>query len=193
MDAVEKHPTSRELYESCLSGAQDRPFIPRLRSDPPSFNPLPHSLLEFRKQEGKEERERRLHELWKRLPNSSYHGSEVAPSRTLPAREPLTAQRAEEMRKVYEDELLGKFGCHITNERPSHIRWPEFRRYAETKEAGECFILCSGYFLRRRLELWSIFHDELDLDGNGHLDKQELALALSKAGEIVMFLYSLPL
>lgn len=50
-----------------------------------------------------------------------------------------------------------------------------------------------GIFLRRRLELWSIFHDELDLDGNGHLDKQELALALSKAGEIVMFLYSLPL
>jgi hypothetical protein len=32
-------------------------------------------------------------------------------------------------------------------------------------------------------ELWSIFHDELDLDGNGHLDALELSLALSKAGE----------
>ena len=35
-----------------------------------------------------------------------------------------------------------------------------------------------------RLELWSIFHDELDLDGNGHLDAQELAVALSKAGRL---------
>lgn len=165
-DVPEKHPTSRELYESCLSGAQDRPFIPRLRSDPPSFYPLPHSLLEFRKQEGEEERERRLYELWKRLPNSSYHGSEVTAPRMFPSGEPFMAQRAEDMRKVYEDELLGKCGGHTTDERPSHIRWPEFRRYAETKEA----------------ELWSIFHDELDLDGNGHLDKQELALALSKAG-----------
>jgi hypothetical protein len=32
------------------------------------------------------------------------------------------------------------------------------------------------------LELWTIFHDELDLDGNGHLDSEELSLALSKAG-----------
>ncbi|KAG1872678.1 mitochondrial carrier [Suillus tomentosus] len=165
-DAPEKHPTSRELYESCLAGAHDRPFIPRLRSDPPPFHLVPHNLLEFRKQEGKEERERHLHELWTHLPNSSYHGSGVAASRTFPAGDPLAAQRVEEMEKVYDDELLGKCGGHITNERPSHIRWPEFRRYAETKEA----------------ELWSIFHDELDLDGNGHLDAQELALALSKAG-----------
>jgi hypothetical protein len=32
-------------------------------------------------------------------------------------------------------------------------------------------------------ELWSIFHDELDLDGNGHLDAEELAIALSEAGK----------
>ena len=31
-------------------------------------------------------------------------------------------------------------------------------------------------------ELWHIFHDELDLDGNGHLDAEELSVALSKAG-----------
>lgn len=31
-------------------------------------------------------------------------------------------------------------------------------------------------------ELWHIFHDELDLDGNGHLDADELELALQKAG-----------
>lgn len=153
-DAPEKHPTSRELYESCLTGAHDRPFIPRLRSDPPPFHLIPHNLLEFRKQEGKEERERHLHELWKHLPNSSYHGSGVAASRTFPAGDPLAAQRAEEMKKVYDDELLGKCGGHITNERPSHIRWPEFRRYAETKEAGEYFVLRrAGRILQRRFRI----------------------------------------
>ena len=32
-------------------------------------------------------------------------------------------------------------------------------------------------------ELWHIFHDELDLDGNGHLDAEELSTALGKAGK----------
>lgn len=31
-------------------------------------------------------------------------------------------------------------------------------------------------------ELWHIFHSELDLDGNGRLDAEELGLALKKAG-----------
>lgn len=31
-------------------------------------------------------------------------------------------------------------------------------------------------------ELWSVFHNKLDLDGNGHLDAVELADALTKAG-----------
>ena len=38
-------------------------------------------------------------------------------------------------------------------------------------------------------ELWSIFHDELDLDGNGHLDADELSTALSKAGGFPLHLY----
>jgi hypothetical protein len=33
-------------------------------------------------------------------------------------------------------------------------------------------------------ELWAIFR-ELDLDGNGHLDAQELAMALNKVGEYI--------
>ena len=32
-------------------------------------------------------------------------------------------------------------------------------------------------------ELWNIFHNELDLDSNGHLDAEELTVALRKAGE----------
>lgn len=45
-------------------------------------------------------------------------------------------------------------------------------QYAEAKEA----------------ELWSIFHDELDLDGNGRLDAYELRTALAKAGTSMLTL-----
>jgi solute carrier family 25 phosphate transporter 23/24/25/41 len=38
------------------------------------------------------------------------------------------------------------------------------------------------------LELWAIFHNELDLDGNGHLDSLELATALQKAGKLIQVL-----
>ena len=34
----------------------------------------------------------------------------------------------------------------------------------------------------RGIELWHIFHNELDLDGNGHLEADELELALQRAG-----------
>lgn len=37
--------------------------------------------------------------------------------------------------------------------------------------------------LTNPVELWRVFHDELDLDGNGHLDAEELSIALGKAGE----------
>ncbi|KAF9247285.1 mitochondrial carrier [Melanogaster broomeanus] len=160
------HPTGREIYEASFSGAQDRPFIPRLRSDPPPYHPTPHSLDDFREQEGKETRERRLYDIWKHLPNSSFHGSDTAATRGILHGETLIPEKAEHMRRIYEDELLGRCGRHIPNERPTHIQWPDFRKYAEAKEA----------------ELWSVFHDELDLDGNGHLDSGELQVALKKAG-----------
>ena len=41
-----------------------------------------------------------------------------------------------------------------------------------------------------RPELWHIFHDELDLDGNGHLDPKELHSALSKAGMGISIFYA---
>ncbi|KAH7887680.1 mitochondrial carrier [Phlebopus sp. FC_14] len=160
------HPTGRHIYEASLSGAQDRPFIPRLRSDPPTYNPIPHSLQEFREQEGEENREHRLRELWKRLPSSNYHASKTAATRVVRPGEAMTAEMAADMSRTYEDELLGRCSGHVSSGQPTQIRWPEFRKYAEAKEA----------------ELWTIFHDELDLDGNGQWDSEELQIALSKAG-----------
>ena len=67
-DSILQCPTRREVFEASLAGAQTRPFIPRLRSDPPPYQPLPHSLVEFRVQEGRENREHRLKQLWYSLP-----------------------------------------------------------------------------------------------------------------------------
>ncbi|KAJ8468413.1 hypothetical protein ONZ45_g17252 [Pleurotus djamor] len=71
----------------------------------------------------------------------------------------ITPERATELEAFYESELIGVCGG-------GELRWKVFKEYALAKEA----------------ELWSIFHDELDLDGNGHLDSQELDVALRKAG-----------
>jgi solute carrier family 25 phosphate transporter 23/24/25/41 len=38
-------------------------------------------------------------------------------------------------------------------------------------------------------ELWHIFHDELDLDGNGMLDEKELTGSLSKCGTQILSFY----
>ncbi|CAL1700787.1 unnamed protein product [Somion occarium] len=77
-----------------------------------------------------------------------------------------TTKSAKELEEMYEDELLGHCGGHTSGFKRRAIAWEDFHKYAEAKEA----------------ELWHIFHDELDLDGNGHLGAEELAVALDKAG-----------
>jgi hypothetical protein len=49
-----------------------------------------------------------------------------------------------------------------------------------------CYFVSIAYICTVGLvsELWDLFH-ELDLDGNGHLDAQELATALNKVGEYI--------
>lgn len=181
-------PTGRDIYNGSLSGEIPRPFIPPLRSDPPPQRPL-HTLQEFRDAEGRENRKRRLQDLWKRLPNPDHRdrGAHVQHERII-TEDGLTPEKAEELRAMYDDELMGHCGAHPSGSRPSPIGWRAFKEYAEAKEVGTfCTLVSAGqlhcpYFSTHQ-ELWSIFHDELDLDGNGHLDAQELTSALTKAGE----------
>lgn len=51
----------------------------------------------------------------------------------------------------------------VANKEPLNLN---IHQYVESKES----------------ELWTIFHDELDLDRNGRLDAYELRTALAKAG-----------
>ncbi|KAF7798945.1 hypothetical protein EIP86_010173 [Pleurotus ostreatoroseus] len=171
------HPSGREVFDASLSGAQTRPFLPHLRSDPPAYQPVPHNLLEFRAQEGRENREHRLRTLWLGLPkrqrslHDEYEDEQVA-REVLPPEVAgehhgkLTKESAKRLEEMYQDELLKRFRTHTAGFLHRNIGWKEFEKYADAKEA----------------ELWHIFHDELDLDGNGHIDVHELTAALSKAG-----------
>ncbi|KAF8316024.1 mitochondrial carrier domain-containing protein [Cantharellus anzutake] len=81
----------------------------------------------------------------------------------------MTSERAKALKHAYLVELTGKC-THPSHYRgqnaSSRLDWVAFKRYADAKER----------------ELWAIFHDELDLDGNGHLDAAEWAAALQKTG-----------
>ncbi|KAJ7129594.1 mitochondrial carrier domain-containing protein [Mycena epipterygia] len=157
--------TGREIFEASDSGAQNRPFIPKLRSDPPPRRP-PRTLSEFREYEGRDNRKRRLKALWQQLP-VLHHGSTNRPPDAAVDDAGLTPEAAQRLIAMYEKELLRKCGGHSSSTSPmGGIAWKDFREYAEAKET----------------ELWQIFHDELDLDGNGRLDAQELSLALTKVG-----------
>ncbi len=126
----------RLVYDGSISGAQDRPYIPHLRSDSPSHHSLPRSLAEFRAQEGREYRKARLRALWKQLLTAidsdavEDTGSD-APTYSVGSSTALTPESARQMRKTYERELMGR--CKSSG----HIGWKEFKKYAEDKEAGQ--------------------------------------------------------
>lgn len=132
-----RRPSARQVYEETLSGTRPPPLIPRLRSDPPNFTPIPHSLREFRAQEGEESRRKRLRALWSRLPRQDEHhlADDEAVARAHPVKRDgdLTAESARELDEMYEDELLGRCTRGPFSRR---VSWPEFEKYAEAKETG---------------------------------------------------------
>lgn len=139
--ASEPHsPTGHEVYDDTFSGAQERPWIPPLRSDPAPNRVVPHNLLEFRELEGRERRRTHLRELWKRLPKSplllpDHEEHSRLDASKAKASDPLTPARAKELEKDYESELMGRCHGHMGLLR-GHIGWKEFKRYAEAKEVG---------------------------------------------------------
>lgn len=126
----------RLIYDGSISGAQDRPYIPHLRSDEPSYHPLPRSLAEFRAQEGREYRKARLRALWKRLlvvleSDAVEDADSNMATYPVGSSTALTPETARQMRRTYERELMGR--CKSSG----HIGWKEFKKYAEEKEAGQ--------------------------------------------------------
>jgi solute carrier family 25 phosphate transporter 23/24/25/41 len=142
-----KETPKRAVYDGSISGAQNRPYIPHLRSDLHSYHPLPRSLAEFRKQEGREYRKARLRALWRQLlaaldtdtEDADPHG---ATARSVGSSTALTPETARQMRKMYERELMGR--CKSAG----HIAWKEFKKYAEDKEAGQSLTRSPSIALR---------------------------------------------
>ncbi|KAG6811318.1 hypothetical protein H0H92_008030 [Tricholoma furcatifolium] len=168
-DTDSNTPNRREPFKAFRTTTTEPSAIPLLRSDPPQTElQRPHTLQAFRDSEGREIRKRRLLELWKRLPQrktrSIEHGGENGSKLGAQEVTPAQAEKLRAMYAAYDDELYGHCGVRSSSTQSGEIPWKQFKEYAEAKE------------------LWSIFHDELDLDGNGQLDAQELNLALVKAG-----------
>ena len=198
-------PSRREVFDATVAGVQDHVLLPHLRSDPSAsktYRRVAHTLEEFRRQEG-EEREARLKDIWQRL-TETRNGKGKAQTTSVGPVGPATSvgigmkntiftrEKAERLQDIYDNELEDKCGkgrspTRTRGPRPL-IPWKDFCRYAEVKEAGELSVTSSfrWFWLSDRnliLELWHVFHDELDLDGNGHLDADELGSALKKAGQ----------
>lgn len=123
----------RDIYDASFSGAQDRPLIPRLRSDPICHG-FPHTLQEFRDSEGRENRRHRLQMLWKHLSIPPPQSASASASDTVDT-DRLTRENAESLKMMYDSELLGHCG-HSTSTL-SRIGWKEFKEYAKAKEVGE--------------------------------------------------------
>ena len=154
-DTDDRRPTRQEVFEGSFSGAQARPFLPRLRSDPPAYQPVPHSLKEFRVQEGKDNRQRRLKQVYLALPkrirfnHDEDDDEEVAKEYPAESDHSLTPESAQRLQEMYQDELLSRFRRHTGGFLHRNIGWPEFEKYAEAKEAGACIPRGSHMHLMR--------------------------------------------
>jgi solute carrier family 25 phosphate transporter 23/24/25/41 len=167
-----------DTFDAVYAGAQERPPLPHLRSDPPPPRAEPPSLADFRALEGRTQRRAQLRELWHQLPTLIRDAQRAEPGSARG--EPLDSADARRLRQAYVRELLGT--CTPAGA-ADNIGWGEFKDYALRKEEGASRV--TDMCVARRsgvAELWHIFHDELDLDGNGRLDASELTLALRKAG-----------
>lgn len=146
----------RAVYEGSISGAQDRPHIPHLRSDTRLHHPLPRSLAEFRSQEGREYRKARLRALWKQLltaleSDAEDAASDVATTWPVGVGTAITPESARQMRKMYDRELMGR--CKSSG----HVEWKEFKKYAEDKEAGQSHFLShiKNIYAQAQTGVWS--------------------------------------
>ncbi|OCF44486.1 solute carrier family 25 (mitochondrial phosphate transporter), member 23/24/25/41 [Kwoniella heveanensis CBS 569] len=168
------------------------PASPLSLREPPGPDIIPPSrpsLAEFRISEGANVRSAKLKALWNSLPHlPDVPDDENTPTPTkkmkLPGQDTLTAlspERAERLRKLYEEELVKK--CNekrpearlwggaddlepeMKNVKGKGVAWQDFRRFLWDKER----------------ELWDIFQD-LDKNGDGRLDASEMRAGLARSG-----------
>ncbi|EJU05998.1 mitochondrial carrier [Dacryopinax primogenitus] len=160
--------SKRDVFDATYAGSITRPLLPPLRSDSRTKRNPPRSLRDYQGSETEHERKARLRALWLSLPqNVTDHNPKVDTQEGHSAAyQPLTKERAQRLRDLYESELARECNGHQWLFQGAVVDWEGFLKYAESKEE----------------ELWKVFHNDLDLDGNGMLDATELQHALTSAG-----------
>ena len=112
-----------------------RPFIPYLRSN--RIQSPPQSLAEYREIEGRDNRKRRLLQIWQSLPDVLKQ-SPIAYNASVKDGNGchITFDKAESFKAMYDRELLLLCKIPASGSREPRIGWTEFKMYAEEKEAG---------------------------------------------------------
>ena len=122
-----------------------RPFIPCLQSDRLIQSP-PQTLAEYHQIEGRDNRKRRLRQIWQSLPgilkqSPIPHDASVGngDDRHMPF------EKVELFKAMYDRELLLLCKIPAVGSQEPYISWREFKVYADMKEAG------SLSFAKRRI------------------------------------------
>lgn len=105
----------------------------------------PRTLSEFRQEEGRDNRKRRLQALWRHIVERGYIFDQDPKCQTAGE---VETTKAEQLRTVYEKEFVGRVGGHAApagSHRIVDIEWKDFKKYAEAKEVG-AYLICSRLF-----------------------------------------------
>lgn len=134
--AVNSTSDARQSSPEDLLFPHDRPFVPCLRSDR-LIQPPPQSLAEYHQIEGRDNRKRRLRQIWQSLPDILKQSPiphdasfENGDGRHMPF------EKLESFKAMYDRELLLLCKIPAVGSQELHIGWREFKEYAEAKEAG---------------------------------------------------------
>jgi len=124
------------------SNDKEKVTVPAGRSHLPADSPVsaqPRTLAEFREQEGRANRRRRLQEIWKSLPDVLHEPHNRSQVHMDPAQ--LTQEKAESLQKMYDRELLNLCSTRPSAGQAPHIGWKKFKEFAEKKEVGKSLSL----------------------------------------------------
>ncbi|ORX36264.1 mitochondrial carrier domain-containing protein [Kockovaella imperatae] len=182
------------LYHSDSRDSESRPFPSDPSSsrhislrEPPSPDIIPASrptLSQFRTSEGASTRQAKLRSLWESLPTLpalTSDGPTALQRMKLPDQDTITAlspERADRLRQLYQEELVRR----VREKRPQARLWGGADDIEpEVREKGIAWADFRRFLWDQERDLWEIFQD-LDRNGDGRLDVNDMRAALAKSG-----------
>ena len=143
--AVNSTSDTRQSNPEDLLIPHDRPFIPYLRSDRLIDSP-PQSLAEYHEIEGRDNRKRRLLQIWQSLPDILKQSPILRIESGKNGDDHISFEKVESFKAMYDRELLLLCKIPAASSLEPRIGWGEFETYAEAKEAGSSSFARRGIF-----------------------------------------------